>query len=207
MNKKLLKSIVCIATGVGIASSIPFTTTSCGCSSSEDDDINNPLPDEVYDLDGTHLLGFKSGIDWTKYKGKYDTIQIPNNITHVDENAFSDDKVPVFIKHLIIAKNSALFIIDQSAFKNCSALTSISINEWNSGVIHYYAFYNCSNLSSITWDGFNGTTSFTTTSFANICSKGTVKVTNPVDPEHDSVALLEALKDHGGLPKDWTVAN
>ncbi len=63
MNKKLLKLIVCIAAGVGIASSIPFTTTSCGCSSSEDDDLNNPLPDEVYDLDGTHLRGFKSGID------------------------------------------------------------------------------------------------------------------------------------------------
>lgn len=137
----------------------------------------------------------------------YNTIQIPDSITNIDASAFSDNKVPVFIKHLIIAEKSKLSRINPSAFKNCSALTSISINEWNSGVIHYYAFYNCSNLSSITWDGFNGTTSFTTTSFANICSKGTVKVTNPVDPEHDSVALLEALKDHGGLPKDWTVAN
>ncbi len=113
----------------------------------------------------------------------------------------------MFIKHLIITKNSVLYIIDLSAFKNCSALTSISINEWNSGEINDDAFYNCSNLSSITWDGLNGTTSFTPTSFANICSKGTVKVTNPVDADHDSVALLKALKDYGGLPKDWTVAN
>ena len=33
MNKKLLKSILCITSGVAIATSILFTTASCGSSS------------------------------------------------------------------------------------------------------------------------------------------------------------------------------
>ena len=59
MNKKLLKSIVCIAAGVGIATSIPFTTTSCGFSSQDDDVSMNPLPIEVYNIQNNVLKGFK----------------------------------------------------------------------------------------------------------------------------------------------------
>ena len=203
MNKKLLKSIVCIAAGVGIASSIPFTTTSCGCSSSQDDDVSmNPLPEEVYDHDGANLNGFKSEIDWTKYN-MYNTIQIPDSITNIDASAFSDNKVPVFIKHLIIAEKSKLSRINPSAFKNCSALTSISF-KCNLSTITTAAFMNCSNLSSITWDAWNGTTYFNTTSFANVSSKGTVKVTNPID-SYNSAALLAYLKTKG-LPDGWTIA-
>ncbi len=33
MNKKLIKVITSIACGLGVATSIPFATTSCGCSS------------------------------------------------------------------------------------------------------------------------------------------------------------------------------
>lgn len=60
LNKKLLKSIVCIATGVGIAASIPFTTTSCTFSSQDDDVSINPLPIYVYNIQNNVLKGFKS---------------------------------------------------------------------------------------------------------------------------------------------------
>lgn len=39
MNKKILKSILSVASGIAIISSIPFAVTSCGCSSEKNNSV------------------------------------------------------------------------------------------------------------------------------------------------------------------------
>lgn len=86
MNKKILKSIVCIASGIAIAASMPFTTTSCGSSSTA-------LPYEVYkynEKDPTILTGFTDVFlaNEDDYN-MYNTMEIPANVKTIDGNAFT----------------------------------------------------------------------------------------------------------------------
>mgnify|MGYP006919851586 CR=1 FL=1 len=90
MNKKLIKAIVSVACGLGIAASIPFTVASCGSSSEGDVIPSNALHYEVYEIDETTnvLKGFKEDIDLNQYKDTCDTMQIPSKITMIETWAF-----------------------------------------------------------------------------------------------------------------------
>ena len=156
MNKKLLKSILCIASGVAIATSIPFTTTSCGSSSSEEE--INPLPDEVYKFseDGKTLLGFQDAFlnDSASpiYKDNFkncDTMEIPANVKEVIHTGLNT-AIPSYIKNLTFAKNSQLSSINSCAFQNCSSLTSVDLSNCNSlKIILDSNFRDCESLSSV----------------------------------------------------------
>ncbi len=230
MNKKLLKSIVCIAAGVGIATSIPFATTSCGSSSSEEK--INPLPDTVYNIDANDVLkGFKEDIDLSEYDGICNAMQIPARVTSVDQEAFFKDElstIPSFIKNLTFAESSNCSLINNEAFKYCSSLTSVnllncsnltSINpcafdsssklasvSFPSSLteIDSFAFVGCSNINSIIWNAWKGLLQ-ANNAFSSVCPGGTVKVTNPKD-KYDSEALLTYLQEKCGLSNTWQVA-
>ncbi len=130
MNKKLLKSIVCVAAGVGIASSIPFAVTSCGCSQEK----INPLPDTVYKYDETDpkkLVGFTNEFlaNQTAYD-MYNAIEIPARVTEIANNAFYDNStstIPPFITKLTFAEGSVCSTIGNTAFGYCSSLTSVTL--------------------------------------------------------------------------------
>ena len=151
MNKKLLKSILCIASGVAIATSILFTTASCGSSSEK----NNSLPESVYEIDQNNVLkGFKEGINLSQYDGICDAIQIPARITSVDNGAFTDytnelrSKIPPYITKLTFEEGSNCSSIGNDAFANCSSLASVSFPS-NLETIGQDAFLDCSSLASI----------------------------------------------------------
>ena len=248
MNKKLIKMIASIACGLGVATSIPFAATSCGCSSKDDVIPLNALPYEVYEVDQRNvLLGFTD--EFLANPTAYDMcniMQIPARVTSIDHSAFEKDLVsliPSFIKNLIFANgsncstigqlsfayNSSLTSIDLSncnnlvdiypaAFSHCTAITSINLLNCvklrlisslcfsdcssltsasfpsNLSTIGSAAFSNCSNFNSIIWNEWRGGTSIGSDAFSGISSTGVVKVTNPIDAEHDSAALLASLK-------------
>lgn len=208
MNKKLIKTIASITSGLGIAASIPFVITSCG-SSPKDVVPSNALPYEVYEIQNNILLGFKEGIDFSQYEDDYDTIQIPSNVTKIEREAFyknSTTTIPPFIKNLTFAKNSNCSSIGDQVFKNCTSLTSVSLPS-SLARIEYEVFSNCPNLSKIVWDAWKGPdqTDLQSTSFSGVCPNGgTVTVTNPSG--YDSIKLLNSLIDSAGMPIDWGLA-
>lgn len=145
MNKKILKSILCIASGIAITSSIPFATTSCGCSSEK----IIPLPDSVYEINANNVLqGFKSDFlnnpDSDIYKEKFtycNSMVIPANVTSIAYQAFFISvsritTIPKFITKVSFAKESMLTSINsqcfyyggftQIDFSNCNSLTSFT---------------------------------------------------------------------------------
>ena len=102
MNKKLLKSIICAASGVGVATSIPFAATSCGCSSKDDVIPPNALPYEVYEIDANNvLIGFTE--EFLANPSAYDmcdTMQIPSRVISVADRAFTKKMLHQF-HHLL----------------------------------------------------------------------------------------------------------
>lgn len=106
-----------------------------------------------------------------------------------------------------VAFPSHLTKVEGGAFENCSKLTSV-IFPSSLTTIYADAFENCPNLSSITWDAWTGShDSLDSDTFGDVCkTRGTVRVTNPKDDAHDSVALLACLKKYCGLPSAWEVA-
>ena len=219
MNKKLLKSIVCIAWGIGVATSIPFAVSSCGNSSGEDILPGNPLPDEVYIINAsTHVLeGFTQAfLDNPNTYDKYDTIQIPDTVTSVKPSAFenaSSSQIPPFISHINFSKNSKCTSIGYCAFQNCRTITSVylpsSLTSMGSSAFQLY-----SNLTSIVWDGWKGKDATSVSSYAftqageyiSDSSLLKVKVTNPIG-NNDSEALVTYLKANAGLPNNWAASN
>lgn len=232
MNKKLLKSIVCIASGVGVATSIPFTVSSCG-SSSEDVIPSNALPYGVYEITNGILSGFKPGINLSVYDdGKCDTMLIPDEVTVVENSAFLR-KIPPFISKLVFSEKSKLTRINYCAFmesssltcvdlsncnnlkflasqvfESCSALTSVILPNISSTItITGWLFENCSKLNNIKWNSWKGPekTDIQGNMFQGVASTGTVTVINPIDETHNSAALLAFLQTKGGLPTTgWT---
>ncbi len=173
-NKKLLKTVLCITSGIGFATSIPFIATSCGSSSVK----LNPLPDEVYDIENNVLKGFKSDIDLSKYRRICDTMEIPASVIGIDHYAFFDGektKIPSYVKNLTFADGSncssigefafsdcfsitstslpnSLELIADSAFCECAAFTSIDLSNCTKlSSIGYQAFYRCASLTSVTF--------------------------------------------------------
>ncbi len=228
-NKKLLKTVLCIASGIGFATSIPFMTTACGSSSTK----TSILPDEVYKYDpndSTILTGFTDEFlaDTAKY-GQYDTMEIPASVTSIAEQAFAPgfaSIIPSFIKNLTFADGSKCASIKSGAFYSSHILTSIFPNglttiengAFNSSdlisakipstltEIGVNVFSYSYNLSSIVWDAWQGgTTTSVKPSFDNVSAKGTVKVTNPTSG-NDSQKLLDYLKENGSLPSGWTIS-
>ncbi|MDE6477442.1 MAG: leucine-rich repeat domain-containing protein [Mycoplasmoidaceae bacterium] len=140
MNKKLIKTIASITCGLGIVGSIPFASTSCGCSSEK----INSLTQSVYDIDQTtyELKGFKDDFlnnpDSEIYQDNFkdcDTMIIPAKVTSIAINAFFtynyqtqrvETTIPEFITKLTFAKNSKCSLIGAGSFSNCSSLTSIT---------------------------------------------------------------------------------
>ncbi len=124
-NKKLLKTVLCLTSGIGLATSIPFIATSCGSSSAK----TNILPDEVYKYDpndSTILTGFTDEfLDNPNAYSQYNTMQIPASVTSIGDNAFNN-KIPSFIKNLTFADGSNCSSIENNTFSNCSSLTSVS---------------------------------------------------------------------------------
>ncbi len=149
MNKKFLKSIISIATGISVSTLIPFATTSCGCSS----EGNKSLPNSGYDIDETTnvLKGFKEGIDLSKYDGICNTIQIPARVTSIGNEAFlnnSKTTIPSFITKLTFAARSNCNSIGYISFAYNSSLTSITLPK-NLRSIGEFAFAACQELTSV----------------------------------------------------------
>ncbi len=151
-----------------------------------------------------------------------------SNCSYIDHSAFRSCSSLVSVD---ISKANNLTTINQCAFKECSSLTSIDFSSDKLKNLHSYAFAdcsklisikipstcnhidsnsfnNCSNLNSITWDRWTGSFDFLASdAFSGVCpDTGTVKVTHPIDSEHGSAALLAHLKQYGGLPGSWQVA-
>ena len=184
LNKKLLKSILCIASGVAIATSIPFATTSCGSSSSEEE--INALPEEVYEIEGVTntLKGFtKAFLNNPDVYSEYDTMQIPARVTSIGNEAFYSYQkqiIPSFIKNLTFAKESHCFSVGAMAFNDCQSLTSIkfpsslqSIGEeafHRSSALVSIDFSNATNLSRIDGSAFSSCSSLTSIDLSK-CNK------------------------------------
>ncbi len=134
-NKKLLKTILCITSGIGFATSIPFMTTACACGSSSTK--TNILPDDVYKYDPNDsaiLTGFTDEFlaNPNAYK-QYNTMEIPASVTSISESAFYNQltlqtDIPLFIKNLIFADGSNCSSIGQAAFALCSSIKDIKID-------------------------------------------------------------------------------
>ncbi len=158
LSKKLLKSIISVVTGISVSLSIPFATTSCGCSSEDDVIPPNALPYEVYEIDQSNvLLGFKAGIDLSQYDdGIRNTMQIPSKVISIADSAFCiyDETtykyyttIPSFITNLTFAKRSNCTSIGNSAFYK-SSLTTIKFNN-TLQTIGIDAFGDSSKLASV----------------------------------------------------------
>ncbi len=197
MKNKLLKTIASITCGLGIILSIPFAATSCGCSVKKD----KPLPEEVYKITDkysrTTLEGFTDEFieNQNDYKD-YNTMQIPININNIIVDAFNG-KIPPFITKIIFPPEMKDEIYtDYGIFAGNHSITSVvlpgNLKSTTQGI-----FNDCSNLTSITWDAWN-CAYFDFNGFLGVAAKGIVKVTNPIDDEHDSAALLTVLKQKGG---------
>lgn len=206
LNKKLLKLIT-------LSSSIT-ATLAVGMGgivySLQEANGTIPLPDEVYKITDKYsytaaLEGFTQEFldNQDNYKN-CNTMLIPINIDYIDEDAFNG-MIPSFITKIIfpaemkndISTGYGIFC-DNPSIK--SVVLPGNLKYTTQGI-----FMNCSNLTSIVWDAWN-CTSFDFNGFLGVAAKGTVKVTNPIDAEHDSAALLDKLKQKGGLPEGWTVA-
>ncbi len=167
---KLVKLVVSIAYGLGIASSIPFTTTSCSESTSEK---INPLPESVYDIDQNNVLkGFNSEflVNPSAYS-EYDAIKIPARVTSINTFAFYHNfvsTIPSFIKNLTFAKGSHCYSIGQDAFTK-SSLTSVTLSSSLNEILTY-AFQECSSLISIDFSAAKNLSIIYSYAFQN-CSK------------------------------------
>ncbi len=153
MNKKLFKILTSVACGLGIISSIPFTTTSCGCSSSQDDVVpSNVLPYKVYKIQNNVLIGFTDEFlaNPTAYD-MCDTMEIPARVTSINDNAFINNKyatiIPPFITKLTFAEGSKCSSIGNHTFQR-AGLTSIHLS-------------NCTNLQTIGTNAFNSCSALT----------------------------------------------
>ncbi len=261
MNKKLIKTIASITCGLGIVGTIPAIASSCG-GQSETEEIINPLPEDVYNIDQNNVLkGFTSEfLDNPSAYSDCNTMLIPASVTSIVDNAFYHNyasTIPSFIKKVTFAKGSKCNSIGSNTFaredysastttlilidlSKCSSLTTIgsdafryntslasitfpssleSIGETTFGscrqlisvtfpsslkTIGAYAFIGCNLLlNNIKWNAWAGNTTLDPTSFSGVCRNGIVTVTNPIDDEHNSAALLAYLKQYGGLPDSW----
>ncbi len=147
-NKKLLKTVLCVTSGIGFATSIPFMTTACGSSSTK----TSILPDEIYDIDQTGVLnGFKSGINLDEYNdGICDTMQIPASVTRIRDSVFYNNNIPSFIHNLTFENGSNCSSIGYYTFTNCTGLTSVDLSRCtNLSAIGDSVFQNCTGLTSI----------------------------------------------------------
>ena len=119
MNKKLLKSLVSITSGIAIVSSIPVLVSSCSAKESK-----VSLPESVYYIDENDVLrGFREGINLSQYDGICDAIQVPAKITSIADGAFTDytnaelrSKIPPFITKIIFEEGSNCSSIGVAGF-------------------------------------------------------------------------------------------
>lgn len=204
-NKKLLNLItLCSGTVATVAVGIG------GIVYSLQENNTIPLPEEVYKITDKYdytaaLEGFTEEFlnNPNAYKN-CNTMLIPINIDYIDDDAF-DGKIPSFITKIIfptkmnneIHSGYGIFCYNPSIK---SVVLPGNLKYTNQGI-----FMNCSNLSSIIWDAWD-CTSFDFNGFVGVAAKGTVKVTHPIDAEHDSAALLATLKQKSSLPEGWTAA-
>ena len=233
MKNKILKSVVCIASGAGIATLIPFTTTSCGCSSSEK---IIPLPESVYDIDQNNVLkGFTSEFlaNPTVYN-RYNTMQIPASVKSIANKAFhsgTDSTIPDFITKLTFAEGSVcstigwntfawgdsltsitlpscLTTLGGGAFLECSSFTSITLPS-SLTKIDNSCFNACSKLNNIEWNlptNYQSSITIVDYAFNGISSTGSVKSLNTSIAS--SQQLFDWIKDKGRFPSaGWGPAN
>ncbi len=175
-NKKLLKTVLCIASGIGFATSIPFLTTSCGSSSIK----LNPLPEEVYDIDSNGILNSFTADFLTNPNAysKYNTMKIPARVTGIFEWAFDGD-IPDFVKNLHFAKGSNCSSIGDGAFNNCSSLTTVDLSNCaNLSSIGSDAFLDCTSLTSIDLSKCTNLSSISTSGFQECNSIKDIKIDN-----------------------------
>lgn len=127
MNKKILKSLACIVSGLGIVSTIPFISTSCN----KQEHKPEPLPVECLKIetdadDNVVLKGFSDEFIQNENKGtgKYSSfveIRVPSNVQVIADNAFyeiSGFNIPSRFEQLIFEKDSKLTKMGQAAFFN-----------------------------------------------------------------------------------------
>ncbi len=159
MNKSYLKIAIC-----GIPVALGCITACSAISSIKTNDTtqdvvpSNALPYEVYDIDANNvLLGFREGIDLSRYGGICNTMQIPARVTSIADTAFFErdgeahTTIPSFITNLTFAENSNCSLIGESAFYNAQALASANLFNCTSlTTIDTNAFMDCSSLTSVT---------------------------------------------------------
>ena len=142
------------------------------------------LPESVYRIENNVLMGFKSGINLSKFEDTCDTMQIPASVTSINESAFSyysysssgwQSTIPPFIKNLTFAEGSQCITIGGYAFRGCSSLTSVvfpsSLTEFNG----QYAFSDCTALTSVDLSNCSNMSSIYTHAFSRCSSLSTVK--------------------------------
>ncbi len=179
-NKKLLKTVLCITSGIGFATSIPFLTTSCGSSSTK----TNILPYEVYDIDQAGVLnGFKSGINLDEYNdGICDTMQIPASVTSVANDAFYDGKIPSFIHSLTFENGSNCSSIGVYTFTGSTGLTSVDLSRCiKLSLISLGAFSRCNSLTSINLSKCVNLLQISSDSFTNCTSLYSIDLSNCIN--------------------------
>ena len=130
---------------------------------------------------------------------KLTSVKFPKNLKEIGAFAFCQCS-----SLTSITLPSGLETIEDNAFRLSSSLVSVkfpsSLTKIGSDV-----FCGCL-LDNIEWNAWTGNTTLDATSFSNVPQKGTVKVINPTDDEHNSAKLLEYLKTNGGLPSTWNAA-
>ena len=162
MNKKLIKTITSITCGLGIVGTIPVIASSCG-GQSETEEIINPLPEDVYNIDQNNVLqGFTSEfLDNPSAYSDCNTMLIPASVTSIADNAFYHDYasiIPSFIKKVTFAKGSQCSSIGSYTFAReehstaYSTLILIDLSKCSSlTTIGSAAFLYNTSLASITF--------------------------------------------------------
>lgn len=187
----LLKTLVSITCGLGIISSIPLVSTSCGCSNKIQ---IKALPRDVYEIDETtHTLkAFKddflnkpnSEIYKDKFKD-YNTIEIPSDITSIADNAFVlsgeeaiETLIPDFIHNLTFNGGSKIEKIGQFSFYNSTSLTSVNLSNCeNLTLINNFAFMNCP-IKSVDFSNCKNLATIASHAFANCSAIDSLDLSN-----------------------------
>lgn len=128
MNKKLIKTLICITSSIGIFSCISNFSTSCSNSTNQEylpyDVLRYDFKSEIVVLLNGFMIESATSKDWDKYK-KYHTLRIPSKFDYeffqwkyplpVYLDDFSEDSMPNFITKIDFEKGSKITVLESSS--------------------------------------------------------------------------------------------
>ena len=112
MNKKLIKTLACVACGLGVVSSVPFISTSCGSSAEPTPESKIPCTTSDFKYDDESVIGFNEIgqsklAEWKEQKLNLLELPVNNNTVRYcpkNEDSFNYHCLPTFIEELVIPK-------------------------------------------------------------------------------------------------------